>query len=390
MNTIDSLLNDFYNNKSQISQKIPVKDRRILLSLHKQVNSGIFLTENQAKLLVKILKENLKHLTQVIPDISLTISSNRWTKAFREIKKLKKIYKNIEDPRLFTVEFTFDSKIKEKISKFNNLLVSTSHGNGFRYSYFHNESNIFKIISALKEDNFEIEEKIMDTYKEVEEIKNFHTNPFEIFSTNHEKLKKSVIDDIVFIAPENLLMLQDRKIRYQYQIDQKIEENSLSAKIANRPNRKIFINSEIFSFNDVTTSLKELDRLPMLVVFDGHSSEKDVKSLKLVEDAVKTCNLGEEVGIYFRYDKASDTKHFNQAISSLNFNKNLKDETIVAGIANTKLPKFMLKMGWKPKTVISTTYSFKNNKAFVYCSDVDLIIYYGNIQPLDKDIYVLV
>ncbi len=59
MNTIDHLLIELYNiGVEKLDTSVPVRDKKILSSLARQIISGHFLTENQSKLLVKILKEN--------------------------------------------------------------------------------------------------------------------------------------------------------------------------------------------------------------------------------------------------------------------------------------------------------------------------------------------
>jgi hypothetical protein len=237
-------------------------------------------------------------------------------------------------------------------------------------------------------DNFEKDENIVSFYSEIVNIRKNALHPFDIFSTTNEKLKKSVVDDVQLISNENVLLLQDRKIRYQYEITEKIDDFTLSAKIAHRTGRKLFINSDSYPLVDVINSLLELKRLPLLMVFDGHSSSKDKKALNFVENALTSCNI-DNVGIYYRYDKTDDKENFNQEIARLGYNKNLLEDTVVAGISNTKLPKFMIKNDWKPETVISFTNSFKSNKTFVYCNNVDLVIYYGNTQPLDKDVHAI-
>jgi len=186
-----------------------------------------------------------------------------------------------------------------------------------------------------------------------------------------------------------LQLLQDRKIRYQYKNTQKIQENSLENKIANRESRKIFVGADI-GFTELMSSLKNLKRFPVMLIFDGHQSLKDKKNLKFVENAVKELNLGDDIGIYFRYNKESDSEKFNQEINALAYNKDLTGTTTVVGISNNKIPKFMIKSQWKPQTVISFTSSFKSNKSYVYCSDVDLIVYYGVTQPLDQEVHAIV
>jgi hypothetical protein len=56
-------------------------------------------------------------------------------------------------------------------------------------------------------------------------------------------------------------------------------------------------------------------------------------------------------------------------------------------IDNSKLPKFFDKSGWYPKSVISFTNSFTNNKGTVWCDGVDLLVYYTDKKPMMADHY---
>ena len=389
MNTIDNLLPHLVQHIKAIEPLIPKKDKRILVSLAKQLTSGIFLTENQAKLLVKILKENLTAVRSVFQDVEQTITENLWSKEFRVVQKIRKIYIDEEFTNRFTVEFSFNTRLKEKITKLNSVVEGQLFSKGPKYVFMLTEANVFNVVDAFSREHFEIDEKITEIYREVEKIKKNTPNPFDIFSTMHEKLKKSVLSDAGPIDNENLVLLQDRKIRYQYEITEKIAENSLAAAIANRTSRKIYVDPQEKTFLELAQALNELKRLPLLIIFEGHGSAKDKRTLKLVENTVNTLNLGTEIGIYFRYDKADDAENFNQEIAVLGYNKNLGPSTVIAGISNNKLPKFMVKTGWKPQSVISFTNSFRANKTSVYCNDVDLVIYYTNTQPLDEKIHAL-
>ena len=389
MTTIDSILPHLNQNIKVIEPLIPKKDKRILVSLAKQTQSGVFLTQNQATLLVKILKENLNAVRSLFQDIEMIISENLWSKEFRVIQKIRKISIDSENPQYFSVEFSFNTRIKEKIVKLIPQVEGQSLTRGSKYLFLLNERNIDTIVSNFLRENFEIDEKILDFYQEIEKVKLADVRPFEILSTDNEKFKKTVENRIGTISRENLLFLQDRKIRYQYEISEKNEGKSLTAKIANRTSRRIYANPQEISFIELVKSLKELNRLPLMLIFEGHTSDKDKKTLKLLENAVSTLSLGDDIGIYFRYDKEEDKGNFNQEIAVLGYNKNLGEHTVIAGISNNKLPKFMLKSGWKPQTVITFTNSFRANKASVYCSDVDLVVYYTGTQPLDEKIHVL-
>jgi hypothetical protein len=388
MNTVDSLLAPIFREIKQLEPGINSKDKRILVSLYKQVNSGVFLTENQSNLLVKILRENLKTIVDRFSGVTAIIEDNKWSQPFRQIRKIRKIYLSEGYNNVFFVEFSYNAKLRDKISQLNAKAGEVVSVTATKYSISLNEGNLCDVLAMFSKDNFEIDEKIVDFYLEIENIRKNTSHPFDIFSTTNEKLRKSVVDDVQLISNENVLLLQDRKIRYQYEITEKIDDFTLSTKIAHRIGRKLFINSDSYHLLDVINSLIELKRLPLLMVFDGHSSSKDKRALNFVENALTSCNI-DNVGIYYRYDKTEDKENFNQEIARLGYNKNLLEDTLVAGISNTKLPKFMIKSDWKPKTVISFTNSFKSNKTFVYCNNVDLVIYYGNTQPLDKDVHAI-
>lgn len=390
MNTVDSLLAPIFREIKRLETGMNSKDRRILISLYKQVNAGVFLTENQSALMVKILKENLKVIKSVLVEVDDTLASNQWSHPFRQIRKIRKIYLAQGVDHVFFVEFNYNAKLRDKMSQLNATIKGIVPVTSTKYAVCLTESNIHNVLTVFSKDKFEIDEKLANFNLEIQHIRKTASSPFDIFSTTHEKLKKAVSDDVIDISADNVLLLQDRKIRYQYQITQKtekIQDLTLTEKLAHRTGRKIFVNSESYSLSDVVTSLLELKRLPLLLVFDGHSQLKDTKSLNFVHDAVTSCKISENVGIYYRYNRSENTENFNQEITRLGYNKNLSEHTAVAGISNTKLPKFMITSEWKPKTAISFTNSFKNNKTSVYCNQVDLIIYYGHTPPLDKDVH---
>lgn len=390
MSTVDSLLPLIANNIKTVEHVIPKKDKRILLSMAKQLTIGVFLTENQGNLLIKIIKENITPMTTVIPDVKNTIEEPTWSKSFREVNRFKKIFISSEFPNSFVVEFSFNTRLRDKISQVNHRLRGNISSLGSKYVITLTEENLSLIADLFQNDEFDLDPKISDFLQEIEEIKKNTKNPFDIFDLKSEKLKSTVERELGAEYSTNLQLLQDRKIRHQYKNHQKIPEFSLEDKVANREGRKIFIHSEHIDFTQVMGALKKLNRLPAMLIFEGHNSVKDKKYLKLVENAVKYLGIDNDIGIYFRYNKENDKEEFNQTISSLGYNKDLTSTTAIAGISNNKIPKFMIKSGWKPQTVISFTSSFKSNKSYVYCSDVDLIIYYGNSQPLDEEVNAIV
>lgn len=391
MTTVDYLLKHIYQNIKIIDKLISTKDKKIITSLSNQLDQGNFLTENQAKLLVKILIENIDHISLIDATSQEIINNNHWTHQFRVIHQVRKIYLSNSIPPSIKIEFTYDKRIRTKLSNLNKSLQGNLVANGPRhYATSFSEKNIYTLVDEFKNDGFEIDEKIMDFYHEISEILKNNKSPFYVFSLENENLKKVIEDDVGPITIDNLLLLHDRKFRYQYAITEKITEKNLKNSIAQRTTPKVFVNSQKFNLHELLSSLKELHRLPLLVVFDGHDAKNDQKMLNLLADAMLQTNIDNQTGIYFRFSQEGDGNGFNKIIKDLKYNQPLTEVTTIAGIANNKIPKFMVKTGWKPKTVISFIPGFKNNKSSVYFSDVDLTVYYGDKKPLAGDIDVIV
>jgi hypothetical protein len=384
MITVDTLLIElFQQGIDKLDSQIPNRDKRILTSLARQLNSGNFLTENQAKLLIKILKEASQYITTISADQCLSITSPTWSHPFRVIEQIRKIFLTKDHDGRIIVEFTHNKHLRQRITDLNKSIEGQMLSiNARQYSMPLTEKNLYQIVTVFEPHGFEIDPVIMNFYQEISEICLVKTNQFDVFNLTNEKLITAVHAEVGQISDNNLIMLNDRSLKFQYTIFPKNPEKSLKNSLANRPSSRVWIDSSTTSLDDLVTALYELNRLPVLFVFNGHDSKECLQNLKKMEKSLKNCNLN-NVGIYFRFDSAGDSnKDFNTTISNLGYNVKLDKHTPVAGIANNKLPKFMLKNGWYPSSVISFSNNFKSNKTSVYCDAVDLIVYYNDKRPL--------
>jgi hypothetical protein len=390
MSTVDSLLSQVYRNLKQIETKIDVKDKRIIASLYKQVTQHEFLTLNQSKLLVKIFIDNLKSISTIEPLASDILAVPTWSREFRVIEKIRKIYQSTTDNSMLCIEFNYDKRLKSILALLNGRLEGSIGTEDVRtYTVSMTEKNIFLVVKEFMNEGFDIDQKILIFYQEIEEIVNDKNISFNVFSENNINLRSLVEDRVGVISADNLVRLHDRKLQYQYTVGMPLTEKSLKNSIAQRLQPKIFIDSKTTDLADLVKSLKELNRLPILVIFEGHDPKVNKIALDLLQTALEKNEITDNVGIYFRFGNVADTAGFNETISTLKYNSLLTEQTNLAGIANTKLPKFMIKSEWKPQSVISFTTSFRNNKSSVYCNDVDLIVYYTDRQPLHGGVSVI-
>lgn len=385
MITTDSLLIElFQQGIERLEITIPARDKKILVSLSKQIISGHFLTENQSKLLGKILKENSDHLPQLTEEQRVAVESPSWSQPFRVIEQLRKIFLSKDNDGRIIVEFTYNKRLRQIIADLNKSIEGQMLSlNGKQYSIPLTEQNVHTVIKTFKPQGFEIDPILMKFYEEISEILSGDVDQFEIFKITNDKMLSLIKKDVEVINENNLTLLNDRSHRFQYSVFQKNPEISLKNSLANRPNTKVWIDSKATDLDELVSALNELNRFPLLVVFNGHDSKECLHHLKKLDISMKKIGVNNGVGIYFRFDNVTEhNREFNNSIASLGYNTALEPSTLVAGIANNKLPKFMISNNWRPQSVITFSNNFKNNKTSYYCDDVDLIVYYNDKRPL--------
>lgn len=385
MITVDTLLIELFRQGiEKLSDSIPVRDKKVLISLAKQINSGHFLTENQAKLLVKIFNENSEHIFSSLPDQKAAVESPTWSSPFRVIEQVRRIFLNKDTDSRIIVEFTYNKRLRQHITDLNKMIDGQMISlNPKQYSLPLTEKNIYVVVGTFASLKFDIDPTILKFY---EEISGFHTskvNQFDVFNLSNEKLSAAIEQDVGEISESNLMLLNDRRLKFQYSVFPKNPEISLKNSIANRPSNRVWVDSNTTSLDDLVSALQDLNRLPALFVFNGHESKDCLQNLQKMSKSLKNNGITGNVGVYFRFDSNTDSnKEFNSTVSNLGYNAKLDSNTKIVGIANSKLPKFLLQANWYPKSVITFSNNFKGNKTSVYCDAVDLIVYYNDKRPL--------
>jgi hypothetical protein len=239
------------------------------------------------------------------------------------------------------------------------------------------------VVKTFKSQGFEIDPILMKFYDEISEILSSTSDQFEIFKITNDKMLSLIKKDVTDIDENNLTLLNDRSHRFQYSVFQKNPEFSLKNSLANRLGTKVWIDSNTTTLDEVMCAINELNRFPLLIVFNGHDSKECLHHLKNLSSSLKNIQVENNVSVYFRFDNVTEhNREFNNSVASLGYNTALASSTLVAGIANNKLPKFMISNNWRPKSVITFSNNFKNNKTSYYCDAVDLIVYYNEKRPL--------
>jgi hypothetical protein len=386
MITVDNLLLQIVNFTSPtIEEQIQSKDSRVLRSLASSVMSHVFITENQGNLLLKILRENQKKMTFFSDEISEVLKSPNWSRSFRQVEQVKKLYlsKNEDNEPSIHIEFTFNSEIRkvlQNLTKKTENLIQESPGKIFTADL--TEQNIVILVEALSPFEFDIVDTIKNHYETIKSwSKTDYDRQFFLTSITNQNFHKAITADLGIETQLDQNIINDRSVRYQYFTETaKNPGETLTEYIANRPTTKIWVDKNQHTLSAVLTSLISLKRLPVLFVFDNMVNEKYCQNLELLSNSLDEAGLTSNIGIYFRLPSDDLGKRFNSLIAEKKYNCRLDDTLKVAAVMGGKIPKFFLTSPWRPMSVIAldTKMGLRHGKTSVYTNCCDLIIEYAD------------
>jgi hypothetical protein len=388
MMTIDQILSDIVKKTDPtVEEYFPKRDAKVLRSLSSIVSGTNFITENQGRLLLKILRENQEKIPFLSEDMKASLSAPIWSKMFRHIDVVKKMFilTNADREQCISIEFTFSSPIRktlQEISKNISNFVQSSPAKNYTADL--TEKNIVLLVEALAPYDFTIDEKLQKYYETIKSwSKSEAQKQFLITNIVHPNFQKQITADLGIDTAIDENVIIDRSNRYQY-FYEKSEKNpeNLTEKIATRKNSKIWINSNEHGLNGVIEALVNLKRFPLLVVFDSYTPKKCLDELTTLSENLKDFGIYDNVGIYFRLDNNDNGREFNQYIANNSYNCQLNSDTKVVGVQSGKIPKFLLKTDWKPMSVISLGAQLRHSKTAVYANCCDLIITYSDVEPI--------
>jgi hypothetical protein len=152
MTTVDKLLLKIVNHNSPTIEEVLAKrDSRVFRSLATSISSNVFITENQSKLLLKILDENCEKFEIFKDEILETIKVPLWSQRFRFIEQVRKFYigKDSEHEPCLVLEFTFSSQIRKILQNLSkNLENITQRNPGKSYEAELTEHNVVELFEA--------------------------------------------------------------------------------------------------------------------------------------------------------------------------------------------------------------------------------------------------
>ena len=379
------LLNIVANKSYELNTVVPSRESNVLKSLATSVTTNLFITENQSRLLLKILKETHQMFGDMSQEIIDTIANPTWSRPFRMIEQVKKLYIDREDESnpMLMIEFTFSANVRKVITQLRDVddLIQDTNGKLYRASL--TERNIITLVDALSPLDFDIDVTIMTYYNSIKEwTEDSIRNQFLLTNMSNQNFLKHITADLGVTTPIDQNIIHDRSIRYRYFPGTTLEDDgTLTRKIATRGKSKFWVNRKEHTLDEVIGSLVDLKRLPLLVVFDSFEHTKSHAILSELSEIFDAHGL-KNIGIYFRLQNADNGIKFNELIAEKQYNQYLGPDTEVVGVQSGKIPKFLLSTNWKPMSVLSIDSQLRNSKTAVYASCCDLVITYSESPPM--------
>lgn len=393
MITVDKFLVNLIHNIENVT--LPRRDLNVLKSLAQSSVGVNFITENQSKLLLKILKEHLKTLEKIAPEIAEVTNSPTWSRNFRKIEQVKKLYISTlaDGMKGLTIEFTFSSALRKVMAEITKKTENLRQVNpGKIYHADLTEKNVVALVDELTQHDFQIEETINEYYNTIKSwSKKEIESQFFLENVTYPNFQRHIISDLGEDTQVDNIVIADRSIRYQYFLKkpEKSPQN-LTELIAYRKDSRLWIDSNKFSLEDLISSLISLQRLPMMLVFDSYATANQHQVLLKISEILEKQQIFENVGIYFRLPNNPGTKEFNELIAEKKYNSVLDETTKIVGVQSGKIPKFLLKNDWKPMSVISLNTVLRSSKTAVYANCCDLVISYTDKNPIigEKNVWL--
>ena len=395
MTTIDNLLLKIINHPGPgIEALLATKDASTLRSLAHQAAGSYFITENQSNLLLKILQSNKKKLSNIDDALASMLEDPTWSRPFRQVEQIKKLYiTKVSEELEICVEFTFSANIR-KLLQMNSKHVENLHSGDLGKKWYADltEKNIVSLVELLTPFNFDISKEITNYYSIIkswneDEIR----SQFLITNIENNNFQKHITADLGIDTLVTQHIIHDRSVRYQYFTDTaKNSGENLTEYIANRATSRLWIDKKQHTLDAVIESITELKRFPMLVVFQSENEAVSTQQLEMLINSLEKQGITSSIGVYFRFNNTPAGTIFNKIVADRQLNAKLDQDTKIACILGSKIPKFFLKNSWRPMSVLglNTKLGLRHGKTSIYSKSCDLVLDYCDEPALLEKIIV--
>lgn len=376
--------------------KLQQDDTHIISSLARQVFKGTGLTDKQLDLSVEKLKTYADQLFELGYDLNQAQSNLRIPLRKIDRSKWIKLLQK-EDLLYIGIRFTFNKKYLKYIEPLNQKIKNKHYDRARKTHYFpYSERNLFDVMSCFEKSNFEVEEQLLTVYKE---ILNMSENSKDyvpgVYGFSLKNLNDNAIDYMISSvgqpSAKTLHIYKDRDHLFgldHFDSDDLEEALNnllpLTRKVISRETNQILIDSKEYNFEEVASTLVELQRFPLLIILP---KEDPLYHLEYAHECFSKVISDESMSVLFRLENKGEGLDFNQYIKDNNLNKPLDNTTKIVYISNNKLPKTLFKVDWQPVATLQLDSERLGTYISTYVDAHDLVIHYDtDVTPFNRKV----
>jgi len=375
-------------------------DKSLLLSLSKQTYKGTPYTDRQYAL----AKEKINLYRHILKDagVDVDIAINNLRFPLRQIDRSRWIsIKEKDNANYIAVRFSFNKKLISVIESLRSKENKKMYDDIKKIHYFpYTESNIYNIVSILKDRNFDVDDNLKQEFDKVQMMKNNKKDyvpgvyGFKLKNLNSKAVEYIISDIGAEPTLDNLALYKDRDALYGIEhfdnddLDESVKHlTALSQRIVRRTKTHVLVDKNVFNVNHIAESVLELNRYPMLVCL---APTNDLDDLSTVYQCFRNIFSNDDFSVLYRKDNdTADNKYFNQFVKQNSLNNSLGNNSKIVYTIQDKLNKPLLKTTWKPKSalVFGCTKISPKNKLDTYLGEMDLVMYYDTeVSPFLRNV----
>lgn len=380
LTTLEDLVKDICNPINGFSkEKLNARDRSILYSMASQLRKALALTENQAKLAVKIIRDNME-IYESIEGLRAFLDEPKFKYPFRSVDLGRRIF--LVDPETIGIRFPFNVSFSKMLDKIPSKKIFDTSVKAHTFKL--NEDNIYKIIETFDGQGFEIDTQLYEWYQEIVKIKEEMEQyvPSAILNDNqivinncgkiaetyfNENRKGSLASDAILCKRMNLHFSEPLRNHIAAS-----DMNPYLKKIVfhNKPHNYVQRN-EKFTDQTLAEIIKQIDSYPILFFATETANFLDeFASLNAALNEVGIAN--EDMSVLFRSDTNTA---FNQYVKDNSLNNLYGDNTKVV-VLKYKIPKFLYKLNFQPSMIISNSLLYVHYSAQKLLENHPFVLYY--------------
>ena len=373
--TYEDVLESIVGPHSQHNIEINKSDIGIMTSIARQTRNNVGLTDRQFAL----VKEKLNLYKDQIPDY---VQPTMLRIPLREIDRRHYVcLEKVNDDDYIVIRFPFKKKLIDLVDEIRRLNPDKHVKDKQKHFFLLSEKAVYEIVKLAKRfPAFEIEDILLEWYNQLEDVNNNKYNYIPYVKNNNvfnvsDNCREALIKHC---GQEDTLLFYDRRNLFGIdEFDLTEVQNNLSnisvltQKIITRKSHDLYISSKEWNINHLAFSINELNRYPLLVALNEQNA---LDELSLVHKAFNGFINNSECSVVFRLDNDGNSgTHFNDYVRDNNLNNSVAFDTKIV-YTNSKIPKPLLNLEFRPSCVLTLGTKSMNNKIDLFAQGVDLNI----------------